>query len=93
MSVYVDTIVQYPGAKPPFHRGSCHLTADTLEELHAFALAIGMRRAWFQDHPICKHYDLTPRRRIEAVKLGAIEETCREGALRRRTARNAYAHS
>lgn len=89
MTVYVDTLVKWPNAKPPFHRGSCHLTADTLEELHAFALKIGMKRAWFQDHPLCAHYDLTPPRRAEAVKAGAVEETCREGTIRRRKARGA----
>ncbi|MDM7992474.1 MAG: DUF4031 domain-containing protein [Candidatus Fermentibacter sp.] len=87
MAVYVDDIIVYPGAKPPFHRGSCHMTADTLDELHAAARAIGMRRSWFQDHKLAPHYDLTPARRADAVRLGAVEETCREGVLRRRAAR------
>lgn len=87
MAVYVDTIVQWPNARPPFNKGSCHMTADTLEELHAFAARIGMRRSWFQEHRICPHYDLTPGRREVAVRLGAVEETCLEGARRRRAAR------
>lgn len=87
MTVYVDEIVKYPGAKPPFDKGSCHLTADTLDELHAFAAKIGMRRSWFQNHKLCPHYDLTPRRRAEAVRLGATEEGALEGARRRRAAR------
>ena len=87
MSIYVDAIIIWPGAKPHFDKGSCHLTADTLEELHAFALRIGMRRSWFQEHRICPHYDLTPSRRVVAVRLGAIEETSLEGARRRRAAR------
>lgn len=85
--VYVDSVVKYPGAKPPFHRGSCHMTADTLEELHAMADKIGMKRGWFQDHPLCQHYDLTPSRRSQAVARGAVEETCLDGARRRRAAR------
>lgn len=87
MAVYVDALVRWPGARAPFDKGSCHLTADTLEELHAFALRIGMRRSWFQDHRAAPHYDLTPGRREVAVRLGAVEETCVEGARRRRAAR------
>ncbi len=26
----------------------CHLVADTLPELHAFAQKLGLRQAWFQ---------------------------------------------
>jgi len=85
--IYVDAILLYDGAKPPFHRGSCHMTADTLGELHAMADKIGLKRAWFQDHPRCQHYDLTPPRRARAVAAGAIEETAMEGARRRRAAR------
>jgi hypothetical protein len=85
--VYVDSIVRYPGARAPFREGSCHMTADTLEELHVMADRIGLARAWFQDHPKCQHYDLTPGRRRRAVELGAVEETCRAGARRRRVVR------
>jgi hypothetical protein len=49
--------------------------ADTLEELHAMADAIGMKRAWFQNKPQLPHYDLVPARRAKAVKLGAVEHT------------------
>jgi hypothetical protein len=47
--------------------------ADTLEELHALAAAIGMKRAWFQVHARLPHYDLTPRRRLLALKAGAVQ--------------------
>jgi hypothetical protein len=47
--------------------------ADSLEELHAMATSIGMRREWFQDRPDLPHYDLVPARRARAVALGAIE--------------------
>ena len=86
MSVYVDPLVKWSN-KRPFHNGSCHLTADSDEELHAFAARIGMKREWFQPHPLMNHYDLTPRRRAAAVKLGAIEETRTESVLRRRAMR------
>jgi hypothetical protein len=88
MAVYVDTLVKWPGAKAPFERGSCHMTADTLDELHAMAARIGLKRAWFQDHRLMPHYDLTPRRRAAAVEAGATEEGCIEGARRRRAARS-----
>lgn len=72
MPVYVDPINKWTG-RGLFAGGSCHLTGDTLEELHAFAERIGMRRAWFQRHRIAPHYDLTPKRRDAAVRLGAVE--------------------
>lgn len=35
-----------------------HLVADTLDELHEFALKIGLKREWFQNHPKHPHYDI-----------------------------------
>lgn len=52
---------------------SCHLIADTLDELHAFAARLGLKRAWFQDAASAPHYDLTAKRRLAAVRLGAVE--------------------
>ena len=51
---------------------SCHLFADSIDELHEFAKKIGMRRSWFQEKRL-PHYDLTAKRRQVAVGLGAIE--------------------
>jgi hypothetical protein len=66
-------------------RKSCHLTVsvltirgeewlpgDALASLHAFAKKIGLDRAWFQDHRLLPHYDLTERRRTAALKAGAV---------------------
>jgi hypothetical protein len=50
----------------------CHLVADTLEELHAFALALGLKRAWFQAKASYPHYDLTMAVRERALGLGAV---------------------
>ena len=72
MTVYVDELRLYPNAWGPFLKGSCHLTADTLEELHRFAQRIGLRRSWFQNHRVCAHYDLTPLKRHEALMAGAV---------------------
>lgn len=64
--VYVDD------ARHPYGRMVMgHMLADTLVELHAMALAIGMRRAWFQPHSF-PHYDVSLERRAAAVALGAV---------------------
>lgn len=84
MTVYVDEIKHWPNARAPFHQGSCHLTADSLTELHAFALRIGLRRAWFQNHPLAPHYDLTPSRRHRALMAGAtFVPACEQAKTRR----------
>jgi len=55
---------------------SCHLTADTLDELHAFAVRIGLRRAYFQNKPGFPHYDLmSERTRKAAADAGAVALT------------------
>lgn len=43
------------------------------QELHEFAAHIGLKRAWFQEHPWVPHYDLTPSKRKLAVLHGAKE--------------------
>ena len=75
MTVYVDALNDWGWRLGP----SCHLLADTDEELHEFAARIGMKRAWFQPKST-PHYDLTASRREKAVKLGAREVT--RGELR-----------
>lgn len=83
MAVYVDEIRRWWWARPPFHRGSCHLTADSEHELHDLASRIGLHRAWFQ--PRSKpHYDLTPAIREHALAAGAIFMPAREQVLLRR---------
>lgn len=73
MSVYVDPIMNHGGSATFRWKQSCHMYADTLEELHAFAKRIGMKLAWFQTGGRLDHYDLTIARRAMAVKFGAIE--------------------
>jgi hypothetical protein len=83
--IMVDELRRFPGAEPPFHEGSCHLTTTgTLAELHAFAERIGLRRAWFQARSRAPHYDLTPRRRKAALAAGAVEVSARDQAIARR---------
>lgn len=83
--IVVDEIKIYPNAWGPFRRGSCHLMVvdGSLGELHAFASAIGLRRMWFQPHASAPHYDLTPRRRVEALRAGAVFVPAREQARAR----------
>lgn len=84
--VYVDEIFQWntesikdPQARRVSARNSgqwCHLSADTEDELHAFAAKIGLKRAWSQKCGTPRvHYDLTPGKRALAVARGATEET------------------
>lgn len=70
MSCYVDK------AKNSYGRMvMSHLIADSLEELHAMADAIGLKRSWFQAAPPASfpHYDIAQSKRAEAINLGAIE--------------------
>ena len=71
----------------------CHLTADSPEELHAFAASLGLEPSRLQtkaDRPWGDHYDVTEDERREAVASGAIEITLREAGrrLRRRRRRD-----
>jgi len=67
MAVYVDDAVTLWRG----HRWA-HLMADTLEELHAFAAALGLPRRAFQDRTSGAHYDVTAGLRERAIALGAI---------------------
>lgn len=78
MAVYVDPLINYgmPSKASCFNRKpSCHLYADSLEELHHFARMIGLKSQWFQDNPHLKHYDLTAGKRALAVANGAIQHS------------------
>jgi len=84
MTVYVDDLARYPGKQPAcFRLGSCHMMADSLEELHAMAEKIGLRREWFQDHPFHPHYDLTASRRVAALHAGAVYKSAKDQARER----------
>ena len=65
------------------------LGSGFLDELHALARAIGMKRAWFQSHPLMPHYDLTPARREAALAAGAVFVPWRDQARARRAGRQA----
>lgn len=72
--------------------GGGHLQAADVEELHAFAARLGLRRAWFQSRPgkpWHDHYDLTRAKRELAIALGAEAIPWREAARRNTAARRA----
>ena len=70
MSVYVDR------ARNGFGRMvMCHMIADTPDELHAMADAIGVARKWFQATPKASfwHYDIAKSKRALAIVAGAVD--------------------
>lgn len=90
MAVYVDDGFCGPPGSWGRWTGGGHMQADTLEELHAMAAKLGLKRAWFQtkpERPDHDHYDLTASKRLRAIELGVVAETWREAGLRRKAAR------
>lgn len=69
MAVYVDKM------KTP-HRGMimCHMIADDVEELHAMAARLGLKREWFQlSNRGVPHYDICQSKKALALRYGAQE--------------------
>ena len=75
MTVYID---RYPAwlNVPRKWAGGGHLFGTDLEELHAFASSIGLKREWYQGDKkpdAFPHYDLTPNKRRAAINAGAVK--------------------
>jgi hypothetical protein len=67
--IYVDQLVfQKKNGKKLY----CHMLADSIDELHAFACLIGRKRCWFHKSSYL-HYDLDVVFRDLAIQAGAIE--------------------
>jgi hypothetical protein len=69
MGVYVDDAIwTWQGLK------WAHLLADDVDELHRFALRLGIHRASYQGPPKTgvPHYDLTSYERRRAIAYGAV---------------------
>jgi hypothetical protein len=81
MAVYVDDVrIPWRG------RRWSHMVADTAEELHAAARALGIPRAAAQSRGRTLHYDLPDEWRERAITLGvAAPIHWRELARRRKT--------
>jgi hypothetical protein len=74
MTVYIDDAFSGDWGK---WTGGGHLQADDVDDLHAFAAKLGLKRAWFQSRqgrPEMDHYDCTRGKRELALKLGAVDE-------------------
>lgn len=90
MTVYVDHA--FSAGDWGRWTGGGHLQADTLEELRAFALGLGLRDEWLQSkpgRPDKDHYDLDRDARERALQRGARAEDRSDGARRRRALREA----
>lgn len=78
MSVYVDPMMSCVPTPRWRWNEACHMFADSVDELHAFAKDLGLKREWFQSPGVnCSpsslpHYDLTGAMRIKAIRMGAI---------------------
>ncbi|MHB9155654.1 MAG: DUF4031 domain-containing protein [Endomicrobiales bacterium] len=72
MAVYVDRLRAWGVTFHAVKNATCHLTADTFEELEAFARSIGIPHRW-RHSGSKEHYDLTRSWRKKAVSAGAIE--------------------
>lgn len=74
MTVFVDELARWGWKLRGRMVASCHMFTDTVDltELHEIAQRIGMKRAWFQDHPKAPHYDVVATRRFAALAAGAV---------------------
>ena len=70
MAFYVDGLREHPGWKWP----SCHLTADSLQELLDVGASLGLKRRWMQRSALTKklHFDITRKNRAAAIRMGAV---------------------
>ncbi len=79
MTVFVDSIRRiFPRDKHARRYGQywCHMFADTEAELHEMAEKVGLKRAYFQNDNVA-HYDMTPPKRDQALRLGAVKMSTR----------------
>jgi hypothetical protein len=78
VSVYLDPLMYHGWLMYGRAVKSCHMFADTLEELYAMGEKIGLKRSHLQGlgtkgrEP---HFDLVASKRSEAIAAGAIEAT------------------
>ena len=82
MAVYVDPLCNHGWVLRGRAVKSCHLFTDgDIDELHAMAERIGLKRRWFQcGNKRLPHYDLTESRRNAAISLGVIALSRAEAA-------------
>ena len=67
-----------------------HLIADDQSELHQFAKKLGLKKSWYQVPLISMpHYDITEKKRFEAINMGAIPISTAEIAEKNKAFRKA----
>lgn len=77
MAVFVDDMYLLPMGQFGRMKMS-HMIADDLDELHAMAARIGIKRKWFQDKHSGPHYDVSISKRDMAIANGVVQVTLRE---------------
>lgn len=70
--IYVDAIKNCTPRRGWPWSQYCHLTADSLEELRAFAGRLNLKREWFCPSPNPR-YLIYPGIRWKALRLGAVQ--------------------
>ena len=56
--------------------GTHVVSTESEQELHEFAKSIGLKRAWYQNHPRHPHYDIISKRILAlAYRKGAEQVT------------------
>lgn len=70
MAVYLDKSTNILKGKSEWPMVTCHMIADSVEELFEMANKIGLRPEWFQpwSHP---HFDVSKTRQTRALAHGA----------------------
>lgn len=73
--IYVDPLMNHGWILKGKPTQNCHMFIDAegdIEDLHRFAITLGLKTKWFQTKSY-PHYDLTYSRRELAIQRGAIE--------------------
>ena len=75
MAVYVDPLMNHGWKMYGNPVRSCHMFADSEDELHEMARRLGLKKIWFQPGKGRRvaHYDITTKKRQRAVATGAQE--------------------
>ena len=76
MTVYVDSPIYKKS--PTGRKTYAHMVADTIEELRAFATAIGVKPHFWHSHDRLSHYDINSEQHVIAMAQGAVLVSSRE---------------
>ncbi len=68
--ILVDGVTEYETKLR--HKSWSHMVSTVgVDELHAMADRLGLKRSWFQTGSF-NHYDITPPKRLMAIRFGAV---------------------